>query len=158
MKNTCFLLATVGLSLMLTVSVAQPSVSMLTAYYGVKDALVASSVTNATAQAAKLVTALETMPTTKLAAATKKALATARTQAVALSKTTDLDTQREAFEGLSASMIALAKATKPEKAYVQFCPMAAEGKGASWLSNTREIRNPYYGSKMLKCGSVNEEI
>ena len=94
----------------------------------------------------------------KLSANDKKALATAKTKATAISKTNDVDTQRAAFEGLSTSMIALAKATKPAKAYVQFCPMAAEGKGASWLSDKREVRNPYYGDKMLKCGSVKEEI
>jgi hypothetical protein len=82
----------------------------------------------------------------------------AKTHALAISKSQDVDDQREAFEGLSTSMIALTKATKPAKAYVQFCPMAGGGKGASWLSDKREVRNPYYGDKMLKCGSVKEEI
>jgi hypothetical protein len=36
--------------------------------------------------------------------------------------------------------------------------MAADGKGASWLSDKREVRNPYYGDKMLTCGSVKESI
>ena len=29
---------------------------------------------------------------------------------------------------------------------------------ASWLSAEKEIRNPYYGASMLKCGSVKSEI
>ena len=162
MKITCLSLAILSLSFTLSVAVAQSSDSMLTAYYGVKDALVATDVAKAQSQATTLTTALKKMPTTKLSATDKKALATAKTQAVALIKTTDVEAQRAAFEVLSASVITLAKAAQPAKrrapTYVQFCPMAAEGKGAFWLSDSREIRNPYYGSKMLKCGSVKEEI
>jgi len=40
--------------------------------------------------------------------------------------------------------------------YQQFCPMY-DG-GSAWLSMNEEIRNPYYGSKMLKCGKVQKEI
>jgi uncharacterized protein YbjT (DUF2867 family) len=105
-----------------------------------------------------LVYALGKVDPAKLSVTDKKALVTAKSKAAAISKSTDVNAQREQFEALSTSMIALAKATKPAKTYVQFCPMAAEGKGASWLSATREVRNPYYGDKMLKCGSVKEEI
>jgi hypothetical protein len=31
-------------------------------------------------------------------------------------------------------------------------------KGSAWLSTTKEVKNPYYGSKMLKCGSVKKQI
>lgn len=40
----------------------------------------------------------------------------------------------------------------------QYCPMAFDGKGAYWLSDSKEVRNPYYGDKMLKCGVVDKEI
>lgn len=43
-----------------------------------------------------------------------------------------------------------------EAVYFQHCPMALNNEGASWLSDTTEIRNPYYGEKMLKCGVVKE--
>ncbi len=36
------------------------------------------------------------------------------------------------------------------------CPMAFDGKGADWLQIGEGIRNPYYGSDMLGCGSVVE--
>ncbi|WP_420601742.1 hypothetical protein [Flagellimonas sp.] len=42
--------------------------------------------------------------------------------------------------------------------YVQQCPMANNNKGAVWLSTENEIRNPYYGDAMLKCGSVLEVL
>jgi hypothetical protein len=42
--------------------------------------------------------------------------------------------------------------------YVQYCPMANEGKGGYWLSSQEEIMNPYYGDDMLHCGEVKETI
>lgn len=45
-----------------------------------------------------------------------------------------------------------------ETVYYQHCPMALDNSGANWLSNSKEIRNPYFGDKMLKCGSVKETL
>lgn len=45
-----------------------------------------------------------------------------------------------------------------KKLYAAYCPMAFGGKGAYWITNTREIRNPYFGNKMLNCGEIKEEI
>jgi len=42
--------------------------------------------------------------------------------------------------------------------YKQYCPMAFDGAGGNWFSDASEIRNPYYGDKMLKCGKVVAEI
>jgi hypothetical protein len=42
--------------------------------------------------------------------------------------------------------------------YVAYCPMANNNEGANWLSNDKEIKNPYFGDKMLRCGSVMETI
>ena len=38
--------------------------------------------------------------------------------------------------------------------YHDLCPMAFDDQGAYWLSESKEIRNPYFGDKMLKCGST----
>jgi hypothetical protein len=40
------------------------------------------------------------------------------------------------------------------KLYQDYCPMADDGKGAIWISEIKEIKNPYQGSKMLTCGSI----
>ena len=158
MKTIRLTIAAVTLSLSSFIASVQTTAPALTAYYNVKDALVSTDAAKAKTSAAELVAALDKVNAANLSATDKKAMATAKTKAADISKSTDVDVQREAFEGLSTSMIALAKATKPAKTYVQFCPMAAEGKGASWLSDKKEVRNPYYGDKMLKCGSVKEEI
>ena len=72
----------------------------------------------------------------------------------------DLKFQRAQFIPLSSDIIALLKHTEigSGKLYVQHCPMANEGEGAYWISSEKEIKNPYYGDKMLDCGSVTETI
>lgn len=41
--------------------------------------------------------------------------------------------------------------------YLYFCPMAL-GKGAYWFSDSAQIKNPYFGSKMLDCGEVKKSL
>ena len=66
-----------------------------------------------------------------------------------------IDYQREHLVSLSKDINDLAKQFgSKQKLYQDFCPMANEGKGAIWISETKEIRNPYYGSEMLSCGSI----
>lgn len=67
--------------------------------------------------------------------------------------------QREHFEMLSKDIYDLVKAFGGgQKLYKDYCPMYNEGKGATWISETKEIKNPYLGKKMPTCGSVKEEI
>ncbi|MBN8674322.1 MAG: DUF3347 domain-containing protein [Chitinophagales bacterium] len=42
--------------------------------------------------------------------------------------------------------------------YHDHCPMARDNQGAMWISEVKEIRNPYFGSQMFKCGRVEEVI
>ena len=67
---------------------------------------------------------------------------------------------RKAFQTISEGMIAITNSFKPnDKAiYVEHCPMADGNKGADWLSMEKEIKNPYFGKKMLKCGEVKATI
>ncbi|MDP6924876.1 MAG: efflux RND transporter periplasmic adaptor subunit [Candidatus Scalindua sp.] len=70
-----------------------------------------------------------------------------------------IEEARKKFKSLSRLMIDYVKELQgqikgAEKIYVYYCPMA----GASWLQKEEGTRNPYYGSSMLKCGSVREEI
>ncbi|MCG2793360.1 MAG: DUF3347 domain-containing protein [Weeksellaceae bacterium] len=66
-----------------------------------------------------------------------------------------IDHQREHLAMLSkdvSDLIVLFGTT--QKVYQDFCPMYNDGKGAVWISEAKTIKNPYYGSKMLTCGSV----
>lgn len=73
---------------------------------------------------------------------------------------TDIEAQRAQLDMLSSSLFALMKATgaNTEKAYYQYCPMANNEKGAYWISENQEIRNPYFGDKMLTCGENKETL
>lgn len=124
---------------------------LLTSYYNLKDALVSSNANAATASAAGLVKAISETDKEIVKDEYRNVLLN---DATAISKTKDLKIQREKFSTLSASIFALAKTVKlsAEPVYQQYCPM----KKASWLSNNKAIKNPYYGSAMLTCGSVKE--
>ena len=71
----------------------------------------------------------------------------------------DIAHQREHFEILSKDIKDLVIITGSDRTlYQAFCPMYNNNKGGAWLSASKEIRNPYFGSKMLKCGSIQQEI
>lgn len=67
--------------------------------------------------------------------------------------------QREHFESLSQDIYDLAKAVGTgRKLYFDHCPMYNNNKGANWISETKEIQNPYLGKSMPTCGSLKEEL
>lgn len=67
--------------------------------------------------------------------------------------------QREHFDMLSKDMYQLVKTFGAgQNLYYDHCPMYNDGKGANWLSETKEIANPYLGKKMPTCGTVKEEL
>ena len=66
-----------------------------------------------------------------------------------------IEHQREHFAMLSKDMSDLIKTFgTTQKLYQDYCPMYDEGKNGFWISETKEIKNPYYGSQMRTCGSV----
>lgn len=86
-------------------------------------------------------------------------------QAIASSAATivgadDIEVQRTAYLKMSNDLIALLKSSgmKEGELYVEHCPMAFNNAGGSWISSNKEIRNPYFGEKMMTCGEVTETI
>lgn len=75
-------------------------------------------------------------------------------------KAENIQKQRENFVYVSEALIKTVAAfgVTGEKIYVDYCPMANSDKGAYWLSSSAEIRNPYYGEAMLKCGEIVEQL
>lgn len=133
-------------------------------YFRLKDALVGDNVGGAKEQAAAL---QNTVAETDMALFTgeqhtqwmkySNAITGAAKGIVSADKMEDV---RNHFITLSDEVIALAKYfdSNTEPFYVLHCPMANSNKGADWLSREREIKNPYFGKKMLSCGEVKEEI
>ena len=77
-----------------------------------------------------------------------------------ISSSGKIDEDRTAFSGLSDQMYKAIKTfgLMGRTVYYQFCPMFNNGKGAYWLSETKDIRNPYYGKKMIDCGETKETL
>ena len=67
--------------------------------------------------------------------------------------------QREHFDMLSKDIYQLVKTFGGgQKLYYDHCPMYNDGKGANWISETKEITNPYLGKSVPACGTVKEEL
>ena len=67
--------------------------------------------------------------------------------------------QREHFDMLSKDIYQLVKTFGGgQKLYYDHCPMYNDGKGANWISETKDIANPYLGKSMPTCGTVKEEL
>lgn len=119
-------------------------------YLKVKDALVASNGDESKKAAVELQNALKSV----------KGSADALSATAKLTSTNQLDDQRQVFGAVSNEMAALVKGGQLSAGtiYLEYCPMANGNEGAYWLSNEKQIKNPYFGDKMLKCGSVKETI
>jgi|SRR5690606_13127124 len=123
--------------------------AVFTQYLLVETALVNTDATKTASEAAKLDLLLKEMNT-------DQALLTA---VAAMASAEDINIQRQNFEALSSGMeTVLNGALKSGMLYKQYCPMAFNNKGAYWISSSKDILNPYFGDKMLKCGRVDAEI
>jgi len=70
-----------------------------------------------------------------------------------------MDHQREHFEILGSDLKDLIFITGADRTlYLINCPTYNNNKGGKWLSESKEVKNPFLGSKMLKCGSIVQEI
>jgi hypothetical protein len=132
-------------------------------YFALKDALVKTDGTIASAKAESMLTALDAVEMGKLKMEEHdvwmKVEKNLKTEAQRIKNSKEVEQQREHFMTLSKNMYDLIKVSKAAgTVYYQFCPMANDGKGANWLSKESAIRNPYYGSQMLTCGKTVETI
>ena len=72
-----------------------------------------------------------------------------------------IDDLRSRFEGLSLTMLGVADNfgnPEAQPLYKMFCPMAFKNRGAAWLQQGKQVSNPYFGAKMLRCGAVKREF
>ena len=133
---------------------------ILADYMAVKDALVNDDENAAQKVGGQLETALSSFNVSSYTAEQQAELndiiEDAKEHAEHISKS-EIDHQREHFKMLSKDMLDMVAITGAgETVYELFCPMY--DKGSSWLSMSKDIKNPFYGSKMLTCGSVKKQI
>lgn len=132
-------------------------------YFSVKDALVKTDAATASAKATELAAAIKAVDMNKLSAqehtAWMKVMKDLAANATSISTSKDVAKQRNGFAALSGNIYELAKVSKQDiPVYYQHCPMYNGGKEANWLSKENVIKNPFYGSQMLSCGSTVETI
>ena len=130
---------------------------VLLAYLKVKDALVAKRDAPQTVVSAKAtLEALNVIPTSNLGKMEQEHFNASVKMLEAIAAKTNLNNQRSHFVLLNEHLVALVSAfsTLENTLYVQQCPMANNNQGAVWLSKEKDIRNPYFGAAMLKCGST----
>lgn len=67
--------------------------------------------------------------------------------------------QREHLVTLSKDIYDITKTFGTDKPlYKVFCSMYDDNRGAYWISDSKEIKNPFYGAEMLSCGEIQEEL
>jgi hypothetical protein len=133
---------------------------MLADYMTLKDALVATNKEESANAGKKLENSLSNFNMSSYTAEQQKELkdiiTDAKEHAEHIGKS-EMSNQREHFKILSKDMIDMLAITGTNTTlYQQFCPMY--DKGSSWLSMNKNIKNPYYGSKMMTCGKVEKQI
>ncbi|GAB2497441.1 efflux RND transporter periplasmic adaptor subunit [Algoriphagus taiwanensis] len=70
----------------------------------------------------------------------------------------DIEEARKHFSMLSYHILEMTETfgLNMDVVYKDYCPMAFEDQGAYWLSEKKDITNPYFGASMLACGEVKQ--
>ena len=139
---------------------------MLNSYYSLKDALVADNGGKADEAAARLMSSSELFlskySTDSISNNIKKdvQLIMKKSEAITRFYPENIDARRIIFAEISDAVYVLDTSARLQHAgvYRAFCPMAFDSKGAYWLSAESEIKNPYFGKKMLECGEVRDSL
>lgn len=133
-------------------------------YISLKDAFVLSDAKKVSNQALQILSSLEKVQMSLLKSSETHTFwmhkaPKIKTLLEKIKSEQEIDKQRASFVLVSNEVIALANYFGvPKIIYVQHCPMANGNKGADWLSLEEAIQNPYFGDKMLRCGSVTQTL
>lgn len=125
-------------------------------YFDFKDALVASDSGKSLLVAEKLNAVLVSVNLTGMNNNIQGSIKSAMTSLAIIKTNKDLEKNRLEFKNLSKAIIFISSQITDygNLIYIQHCPMADNNAGGDWLSLEKVIKNPYFGDKMLTCGSV----
>ena len=137
---------------------------LLLQYLALKDALVATDSEAGKKAAARLLDALnqvtyQDLPF-ELRSYVQKNIGPLKAFTKAITEAKYVEDQRQQFLFLSEIIIRNLKTIggSGQTLYLQHCPMAFNDKGGDWVSAGREVRNPYFGDEMLRCGIVKDSL
>ena len=142
----------------------QQLASVFTSYLGLKDAFVASDAVKAKTEAATTQSTLAAVDMKLVTGAAHNDwmnyLSGLESSLKEIQASDDIEAQRKSFSTLTDNLYKSAKAfgLGGTTAFYEFCPMAFNNEGGFWLSSEEKIRNPYFGDKMLTCGTVREVL
>jgi len=140
------------------------TITILDAYLKLKNALSTDNAQNAATAGNELVKAFKDFDQSKLTPAQRKTYTDIESDAKEHAEHIGLNAgkiahQREHFDMLSKDIYDIAKLLGAGRGiYVDRCPMYNKGKGAIWLSEVKDIKNPYFGKAMSTCGSIKETL
>jgi Cu(I)/Ag(I) efflux system membrane fusion protein len=136
---------------------------LLDAYLVLKQAMVNTDSLMTRSKAGIFMEVLEQMDATMLDGPMKDFwtdhLKVIRDGGLHIAGTSGMAAQRAAFKPFSAQIIEVYKSFGvPYPVFVQYCPMADADRGGFWLSDKKQIENPYFGDLMMECGEVKEQL
>ena len=138
--------------------------ALTSAYFQLADALTAGDHVQAKARVLRVQESLNAVKVKaqdgKPAEAWARSAANLTTAVEAIGKSTDLEQARQGFALLSEELAAVLRAGggADSPVYRVKCPMAFNNRGATWLQGEKKVTNPYFGDRMLRCGSVVETL
>ena len=132
---------------------------VIDAYIQLKDALVQSDVAMASSKSEVFRKALEAIPVSQREQ-THNYWSVLHKTSKGINENVSLEHQRKQFQTISDKLIEMVINFDEvnDKLFIQFCPMADNNNGAFWISKEEQVRNPYFGDAMLKCGEVKQVI
>ena len=138
---------------------------VLDGYFTIQDALTKDDPKTVQTQGKLLKKALDNVDMELLKGdghmAWMKELSVLNEHAALLNTTSDIEQQRISFEQVSEALKSVVKnfGTSGKHAVIVFhCPMAFDNKGADWLQDNTDLKNPYFGEAMLTCGEKKEVL
>ncbi|RKS55068.1 Cu(I)/Ag(I) efflux system membrane fusion protein [Gillisia mitskevichiae] len=137
---------------------------ILSDYLEFKDALVADDFSSAKKLVIILDKRVKMLKTSELKEESAKIWGTFQKELIkstqSMISSNDLQEMRNNFDELSETTIGMVNSFKltSKELFVLHCPMANSNKGAFWLSESSDVKNPYYGSAMLTCGEVKSTL
>ncbi len=153
----------------------QAVATAMNAYFNMKAAFVDADTARVKENCKRFIQLIDSVPLNELKKDTANIFETAysgysniKANAESLLVQTDILEMRKDFGMVSENLYPFFKTInyEGEKMYWQNCPMAfGDDKGANWISNTKDIINPYLGknhpeykSSMLHCGEIKDTI
>jgi Cu(I)/Ag(I) efflux system membrane fusion protein len=135
--------------------------NLVQAYFKMKDAFVATNEKAATAEAKKVLAALEKVDMKLIKGeahlAWMELQKPIKDNVNAIIQMKGIEMKRSHFSIVSNKITEAVETLgiqTDKTVYLEFCPMAFDDKGAYWISENKEIQNPYFGDVMMRCGEV----